>query len=552
MSKIKKEELWKIVLVITVSCFVLITLILGIILETQFNLNKLTSANSQSNKLEEENAVTAMVGYTTTTVSVQILNAKPTIASFKSYSTYTNYHNLTQNVVSTLFSICSDTNTGINIYFTLNYTDNNIYKDVSERGNIWFRIQTVYTNGSIDPQFDSGYFLGKFIDGENVNGGYNGSYIIYNSNFTNTNQNFSVTAKIFDGDDTVYSTSLENLNIQIQKTDCAAQQGGKKKQAAASTLPVSLQPEEKPFGKIPEKKPTTSIQIPPVIETPMPTEMIEKEGLEQIEFIPSQLLEMLKYDYTVKAIVAINEELDEQISKMEEEMADKETIELISKEERQELSVSLMNLLGDIKDLSRIEKEEKIDDAIEQVIESAKTNNGFKTELKESRIIGNFIKSAINLPKYEETHKKDVNLNVNEQIKFVVDDVRHKLEIEASNDHDAEIIVKSEPIKLLMKVGEKKEIDINNDFINDIAITLLGINGGKKKEVKVSIASLNGKMIIESKKTSYMFVSYISKISDAEWIGIFTVILLVFAVLLHYCLVFKNKKIKRTKVKIKR
>ena len=135
-----------------------------------------------------------------------------------------------------------------------------------------------------------------------------------------------------------------------------------------------------------------------------------------------------------------------------------------------------------------------------------------------------------------------VNLNVNEQIKFVVDDVRHKLEIKTSNDHEEEIIVKSEPIKLLIKVGEKKEIDINNDFINDITITLLGINDGYVKEVKVLIESLNGKMIIESKKAHYLFFNSISKINDAEWIGIFTFILLVFAILLHYTLVFKKKK----------
>lgn len=297
MSNKKKEESWKIVLVITISSIILVTLILGIMQEKQFNLNKLTSAKIPSNKPEEENAVTAMAGYSTTTVTVQILNAKPTITSFKSYSVYTNYPNLTANVVSTLFSMCSDSNTGINVYFTLNYTDNNIHKDVSDRGNIWFRIQTIYTNGSIDPQFDSGYFLGNFINGEGVNGGYNGSYIIYNSNFTNTAQNFSVSAKIFDGDDTVYSTSLENLNIQIQKTNCAAQQGGGKKQEAAPTIPVSLPLEEKP-SEIPEEKPTLPVQIPPVIETPMPTgaeteitekEITQKEKFEQMELILSQL-----------------------------------------------------------------------------------------------------------------------------------------------------------------------------------------------------------------------------------------------------------------------
>src|SRR3989338_4420293 len=58
-------------------------------------------------------------------------------------------------------------------------------------------------------------------------------------------------------------------------------------------------------------------------------------------------------------------------------------------------------------------------------------------------------------------------------------EITHKISLLEITTESVKIIIESEPITLVLKIGETKQIDINEDNINDIEITLNSISNEK-------------------------------------------------------------------------
>ena len=88
-------------------------------------------------------------------------------------------------------------------------------------------------------------------------------------------------------------------------------------------------------------------------------------------------------------------------------------------------------------------------------------------------------------------------------------EVIHKITLTEITGNSAKIIIESEPIILILALGEIKQVDLNQDGINDIEIKLVSIYGGK---AKFSLTKLIGAEIV-TKEEEALFDVKIS-ISD--------------------------------------
>lgn len=82
------------------------------------------------------------------------------------------------------------------------------------------------------------------------------------------------------------------------------------------------------------------------------------------------------------------------------------------------------------------------------------------------------------------------NLKKGKEIDFNINEEKHKLELTDINSNSAELIIESDPIKIKIKINEEKHIDINNNGIKDIYLSLKNIEGDSaefyiKKQEKI-------------------------------------------------------------------
>ncbi len=75
--------------------------------------------------------------------------------------------------------------------------------------------------------------------------------------------------------------------------------------------------------------------------------------------------------------------------------------------------------------------------------------------------------------------EKEISINQDAPILFKVNDENHLIEVEEVTDNSATIAIYSEPKKITLNIGESKEIDVDNDGLNDLYVKLLRITDGK-------------------------------------------------------------------------
>ena len=557
MKKTGKREIVLIFLVLSISYVLLYSAIHGIDMNNLFQMQE----KIKTGEIKQD---TSFTGYAATTVSATILNAAPEITSINSFSDYNTYNDATS---ETEFSVCSDTGANTTVYFNLNYTDNNIHKDVSERGNMWFRLRALDADGNYDPEeFDTDYFLGEFETGEDIWGIYKESYPISAANFAVNTLNISISVKIYDGVDTITSTQAEDAIITVSKTTCqaAADPGGP---GGGGGTPGGDLPSEEPPGEgLPGEQPPMPDEGPPgeglpgeqeplpEEQEPIPEEEIPKKPLdkeieqeilekypkkEEMEDLNKIYKEEIIKEVSEESLQVIKDELKEKIDEIEEEIGieiSEDIEDALEFQLNKKLSESLSLALSDV------EKAEQIDEIIENIGEEMK--NAISGTPK-SNLLGEAIKRITPIKKYEETQKKEVKLVKEEKIKFIIKDERHSIRIKEISGKGIEIIIQSEPMKIELMIGEIKEIDLDGDGEKDIRITLIGIKGSK---AEVSIESLEKKMIIESKKTSYKLLNTVSKASDFNFLA-YGIILIVYTAILIYVFKLFRKHIKKTVTK---
>lgn len=517
-SSLDKGRVKKAIVVLIILLFISIALI-GIIQTYKFTQIKDVMFKKES----------GLTGHAITLTSVTINNAAPTIDSISTFSSYTNY---TNNAPATAFSVCSDNNNGVKIYTNINYTDNNIFKDVSERGNLWFRIRSISANGSYD-SFDTGYLLCEFEAGDATKGIFNVSYVIYSANFTESSKNFSISAKIYDGVDTVYSTAIQDKSILIQKITCEVQlepSGGGKKAPVLITL-ATLQ-EEKVIP-VPVPAPPIPKKVPEEIEKIIEKVQVPEEEKEIRKGVLYEIVDQMSKYISFEAIISLEEEIINAINGVEieanKQLPEEVKVEIFTDALRQAQEVIESGLEEQV-------KREKIDLLIKQTKEKTEQLLGVS---KESNLIGKAI-SHLAPPKYEEVTSKEITLKENEEIAIIVGGVKHSLKVDKINAGDVEITIHSSETKLGIKLGKKKQVDFNNDYKADISITLLTI----KDAHATFLVESEEAFIIESKKGTYLLITNISLLSDVDLLS-YGILIIISVIVVLQIMKYSGKRTKR-------
>ncbi|MFH1439871.1 MAG: hypothetical protein ABIG89_04860 [Candidatus Woesearchaeota archaeon] len=488
-----------------------------------------------------------------TGVGFSIQNVAPVIGAVESYMYYKNSTFYSEGSV---YTVCN-TSAGTSIYMTGNYTDKNHYKDVSQLGNYSFRIQAILSDGSVDSSgFDTGYFNATFESGSSLSGLFYDSYTLYYQNLTKSPQNFSINARVHDSAVSVDSITTQNAVIKIYIVPCeetastpaaspASGGGGgggtnyiylpSEKGSEAADKGVSIP--SYPSQKVPAKETNTPVvpAKPGMLDGKSP-EIVNIEKIKQLKEQTEKYTEKISKIIPIKSLTAIVEESDDAVLQIEKELGVK-----LDDIVKSELKVALLEKVSDklSPELSDVDKEEKIDEILDDIESKAKVSAGASPE---SNFVGKAIKVLSKVKKYEQTKEKEVSLSVKEKIKFKVNDQRHSATIQEIKDDTVFFILRSNPLNVSMSIGETKDFDIDNDTIKDIRVTVLEING--KDKVKIFIQSLDKEMIIESKKTTFNMVEQVSDINDFEWFMIFAAILIIIIILQHVFLLFSTRKLK--------
>jgi len=107
--------------------------------------------------------------------------------------------------------------------------------------------------------------------------------------------------------------------------------------------------------------------------------------------------------------------------------------------------------------------------------------------------------------------EQEITINQKETVSFKMIDEDHLIEVEEVTANSATINVYSEPKKLTLDVGQSKEIDVNNDGLNDLYIKLVRITDGKSIfEIKSLEKSSKLTLEIISSKTTYQMAEPVS------------------------------------------
>lgn len=93
------------------------------------------------------------------------------------------------------------------------------------------------------------------------------------------------------------------------------------------------------------------------------------------------------------------------------------------------------------------------------------------------------------------TKKNTYELFKKDKIEFSLDDKVHTIKVDYINKDYVDLEITSNPIKLRIYKGESKVIDVNNNNINDIKITLNNIKYSKiSVSIELVIEDINGKI----------------------------------------------------------
>lgn len=107
--------------------------------------------------------------------------------------------------------------------------------------------------------------------------------------------------------------------------------------------------------------------------------------------------------------------------------------------------------------------------------------------------------------------EKEITINQKESVSFKINDEDHLIQVEEITDNSATFTVYSEPQKLTLTVGQSKEIDVNNDGLNDLYVKLVRISDGNPIfEIKSLEKSSSLTLEIVSSKTTYQMAESVS------------------------------------------
>lgn len=95
-------------------------------------------------------------------------------------------------------------------------------------------------------------------------------------------------------------------------------------------------------------------------------------------------------------------------------------------------------------------------------------------------------------------NKHIVNQQKNQNVTFSVDDEEHSVKVTDISSDSITIVVRSEPQFSNLKVGESKDFDTNNDGINDLRVTLIGIEDGKARLVYEDLQATPSEEVTET------------------------------------------------------
>ncbi len=76
------------------------------------------------------------------------------------------------------------------------------------------------------------------------------------------------------------------------------------------------------------------------------------------------------------------------------------------------------------------------------------------------------------------SHGVNFNLGENKARGFVVDDEKHTILVESVSEDSVELVIQSDPIKVIIRIGEEKKLDLDNDGFYDLLVRLDKIENG--------------------------------------------------------------------------
>lgn len=107
--------------------------------------------------------------------------------------------------------------------------------------------------------------------------------------------------------------------------------------------------------------------------------------------------------------------------------------------------------------------------------------------------------------------EKEITINLQDSISFKVNDEDHLIEVEEVTDNSVTLTIYSEPKKITLNIGQSKEIDIDNDGLNDLYVKLVRISNGKPIfEIKSLEKSSKLILGITSSKNTYQMAEPVS------------------------------------------
>jgi len=84
---------------------------------------------------------------------------------------------------------------------------------------------------------------------------------------------------------------------------------------------------------------------------------------------------------------------------------------------------------------------------------------------------------------FDKGNKQIVNQEKNQDVGFKLNNEDHSAKVTDISADGITIVIRSEPQYSNLKIGESKDFDTNNDGVNDLRVTLVGIENGKAKLV---------------------------------------------------------------------
>lgn len=83
----------------------------------------------------------------------------------------------------------------------------------------------------------------------------------------------------------------------------------------------------------------------------------------------------------------------------------------------------------------------------------------------------------------------------NKSMKVKFDEEDHEIRVEKVGEDWAEIVIRSEPLRIILKVNEVIEVDLNNDDISDLRVKLFKVENGK---AVIAVKRIDKEVCVES------------------------------------------------------